>query len=82
MTVEDVAGDVTRELEAATLGTVVAVWRSDEVSTHRHLGFCHRLLPDGSREEPLTSFVKAQRAFSLEEVTARIERALSLQRRS
>lgn len=82
MTVEDVADEAFRELEAAALGTVLAVWRSGEVSAHRHLGFRHRLLADGSREEPLTSFVKARREFLLEEVKARIERALSLQRRS
>ena len=82
MTVEDVTDEASRELEAAALGTVVAVWRSGEVSAHRNLGFRHRLLPDGSREEPLTSFIKAQREFSLAELKARIEQALSSQRRS
>ncbi|MEO6101196.1 MAG: hypothetical protein ABIQ34_12860 [Tepidiformaceae bacterium] len=39
-------------------GTIVAVWQDGAVSAHRSLGFRFRTLPDGSREEPLTSFVK------------------------
>ena len=81
MEVEDVAREVFRELQEARLGTVVAVWRDGGVSAHRHLGFRHRRLPDGSREQPLTSFVKDLRVFSVADIRARIERALAAPQR-
>jgi len=55
---ERVARQVFEMLAEVRLGTVVAVWRDGSVSDHRSLGFRYRTLPDGSREEPITSFVK------------------------
>ena len=81
MTVDGVAGEAMCELMAAALGTVVAVWRSGEVSAQRNLGFRHPPLPDGSHEEPLTSFAKDSRRWALSEIQGRIERALSSPRR-
>ena len=43
MTAQDVADEASRELEAAALGTVVAVWRGSEVSTHRPLATRRRV---------------------------------------
>jgi hypothetical protein len=59
------------------LGSVVAVWRDGGVSSHRDLGFRHRVLPSGEREEPVITFVKNNDVRSVTEIRERILKALT-----
>ncbi len=59
-------------------GTIVAVWQDGSVFAHRSLGFRFRTLPDGSREEPLTSFVKDVDGRSVASIDERLRRALKV----
>ena len=69
---------VSEMLADVQLGTIVAVWRDGSVSVHRSLGFRYRTLPDGTRDEPLTSFVKDIDVPSLAEIQVRVQRALGM----
>ena len=64
--------DMLREVR---LGSVVAVWRDGGVSSHRDLGFRHRVLPSGEREEPVVTFVANNEVRSLTEIRERILKA-------
>lgn len=74
--IEAVAAEVYEMLGRVELGTVVAVWNDGSLSCHNHLGFRVRRLADGSREEPLTSFVAAGVRPYAREIAARIDAAL------
>jgi len=75
---ERVAKQLFEMLEEVRLGTIVAVWRDGSVSAHRSLGFRYRTLPDGSREEPMTSFVKEGEVRSVAMILTRIQRAIGI----
>ncbi len=65
-------------LEEVRPGTIVAVWADGSVSAHRSLGFRYRTLPNGTREEPLTSFVKDLERPVLAPIEGRLRQAAEL----
>lgn len=75
MRFERVVMRVFEMLQEVRLGTVVAVWWDGGVSAHRDLGFRHRTLPSGKREEPVATFVKDNQLRSIIEIRERIKRA-------
>ena len=75
-TIESVVNEIFRTLQDVRLGTIVAIWPDGSVSSHRSLGFRHRVTPEGVREEPLTSFVRANELPSVREIEAKVRRIL------
>ena len=75
MDVEALATRVYERLGTVRVGTVVAVWADGGISDHRHLGFRSRSLPDGRKEQPVTSFVAAGIRPYVQDIAARITAA-------
>ncbi len=73
-----IARRVLEMLEEVRPGTIVAVWADASVSAHRSLGFRCRTLPNGMREEPLTSFVKELERSALGSIEGRLRQAAEL----
>ena len=76
-TIDGVVNEVFRVLDEVRPGTVVAIWPDGSVSAHRSLGFRHRVTPEGMREEPVTSFVRATELPSVREIEERLRHALN-----
>ena len=47
-TIDGVVSEVFRMLQEVHLGTVIAIWPDGSVSSHRSLGFRHRVTPDAA----------------------------------
>jgi hypothetical protein len=75
MDVDELAAAVYERLGIVDIGTVVAIWANGEITAHRHLGFRFRVLPDGKRESPVTSFVAAGIRPYIQDIAARIKAA-------
>lgn len=75
---EFVVNRVYETLTEARLGSVVAVWSDGGVSAHRDLAFRFRRLPDGSREEPVVTFVRNGSMPTVREIRDRILHASGL----
>ena len=76
MDVEAAATAAYDSLTRSDLGTVVAVWESGEVSVHDQLAFRRRMLPGGTHEEPLVTFVRFTSGVSRRAISERIAAAL------
>ena len=76
-TIDGVVSEVFRMLQEVHLGTVIAIWPDGSVSSHRSLGFRHRVTPEGVREEPVTSFVRATELPSVREIGEKLRRVLT-----
>ncbi len=60
------------------LGTIVAVWWDGGVSAHRDLGFRQRVLPNGSRETPVVTFIADGQVPSVAEIRERIKKGIGV----
>ena len=78
MRFERVVKQVFDMLQEVRLGTIVAVWSDGGVSAHRDLGFRYRVLPNGQKEEALTTFVSDGFVPSVADIRERIKRAAGL----
>lgn len=69
------AREVYAVLAGSRIGVVVAVWADGGVSAHRQLGFRHRSLPGGIREQPVMTFVAGPETPSAWDIEARLDEA-------